>query len=83
MTAQMNIKSDEAYVLTSELAEQAGTSLTQAVLDALRARKLALSGDGKLQRIMALSRDTAARLSAGSLALDHGEFLYDDVGLPK
>jgi antitoxin VapB len=83
MAAQMNIKSDEAYMLASELAEQAGTSLTQAVLEALRARKRTLAADAKLQRVMALSRDTAARLSAGTLELDHGEFLYDEAGLPK
>lgn len=83
MGAQMNIKSDEAYALATELAGMEGVSLTQAVLDALRARKRELSRDEKLKRVMALSRDTAARMSPETLALDHGEFLYDENGLPK
>lgn len=83
MGAQMNIKNDEAYALASEIAEMSGTSLTQAVLDALRARKRELSKADKLERVMALCRDTASRLSPETLALDHGEYLYDEFGLPK
>jgi len=83
MGAQMNIKSEEAYALASELASKAGVSLTQAVLDALRARKRELSRAAKLNEVMALCRDTAARMSPETLALDHGELLYDENGLPK
>lgn len=79
----MNIKSDEAYALASELASKEGISLTQVVLEALRARKRELSKAEKLEEIMALVRDTAARFSPETLALDHGEYLYDEMGLPK
>ena len=83
MGVQMNIKSDEAYALATELAGQQGVSLTQAVLDALRARKRELAKRDVVEEVMALARDTRARLSPEALALDHGEYLYDELGLPK
>ena len=83
MGAQMNIKNDEAYALASELADLAGVSLTQAVLDALRARKRELSKEEKVKRVMAISRSAAARMSPETLALDIDEYLYDEYGLPK
>lgn len=83
MGAQMNIKSDEAYALASKLAEIEGVSLTQVVLEALRARARELSKAKKVERVMALCRDTASRMSPEMLALDMDEFLYDEDGLPK
>ena len=83
MGAQMNIKNAEAYALATEIAQFEGVSLTQAVLEALRARKRELSRKDVVEEIMALARDTRARLSPEMLALDHGELLYDEVGLPK
>ena len=83
MGMQMNIKNDEAYALAIEIAGIEGVSLTQAVLEALRARKRELTKTDKLERVMALCRDTAARLSPETLAIDHGELLYDELGLPK
>lgn len=83
MGAQMNIKSDEAYAIASELAELAGTSLTQAVLDALRARQKELSKAKKLAEIMEFCRETRAMMSPELLALDVDDYLYDEYGLPK
>jgi len=83
MGAQMNIKSEEAYALASELAGLEGTSLTQAVLNALRARKRQLSKVEKVERAMAIARDMRARMTPETLALDIDEYLYDEDGLPK
>ena len=83
MGVQMNIKNAEAYALATELAEQGGVSMTQAVLEALRARKRELSREEKLKRVMAISRAAAARMSPELLALDIDEYLYDEFGLPK
>lgn len=83
MGAQMNIKSDEAYALATELAGMEGVSLTQAVLDALRARKRALAKANKVEEVMAIARDMRSRMSAETLALDINEYLYDENGLPK
>ena len=83
MGVQLNIKSDEAYALATELAQQTGTSLTQVVLDALRARKHELSKEERFRRAMAICRDSAARMSPELKALDIDEYLYDEDGLPK
>ncbi len=83
MGVQLNIKSDEAYALATELAGKQGISLTQAVLEALRARQRELAKRDVVEEVMALARDTRARLSPEALALDHGEYLYDEMGMPK
>jgi antitoxin VapB len=83
MGVQMNIKNAEATALAGELASLTGMSVTQVVLEALRARKWELSKRDVVEEVMALARDTRARLSPEALALDHGEYLYDELGLPK
>ena len=83
MGAQMNIKSDEAYAIASELAGLTGESLTHVVLEALRARRRELSKAKKVQEIMEFCRETAAMMSPETLALDIDEYLYDEDGLPK
>ena len=83
MGMQMNIKNDEAYALATELAGKEKVSLTQAVLEALRARKRQLDKRDVVEEILALARDTRARMSPEALALDHGDYLYDEYGLPK
>ena len=83
MGAQMNIKSDEAYALASELAGIEKVSMTQAVLKALRARKREFSKEAKVQKIMEFARETAAMMSPELRALDVNEYLYDEYGLPK
>ncbi len=83
MGTQLNIKSDEAYALASELADLTGVSLTQAVLDALKNRKRELSKAEKVSSIMKYCRETANMMSAETLALDIDTYLYDKNGLPK
>ena len=83
MGAQMNIKSEEAYAIASELASNTGESLTHIVLEALRARKRELSKAKKVEEIMEDCRETAAMMSPETLALDIDEYLYDENGLPK
>lgn len=83
MGMQMNIKSDEAYRLASELAALEKVSLTQAVLNALRARQKELAQAEKLERVMAIARDIRSRLGPDFFDVDHGDLLYDEMGLPK
>ncbi len=84
MGAQMNIKSDEAYALASELAEIEGVSLTQAVLEALRAHHRMLTREKKIEELMEFCRETAAMMSPETLAYDIDKELYDEeTGLPK
>ena len=84
MGVQMNIKNEEAYALASELAEIGGTSLTQAVLEALRAQHRKLEREKKIAEIRELCRETAAMMSPEQMAFDINKELYDEeTGLPK
>ncbi|WP_072382957.1 type II toxin-antitoxin system VapB family antitoxin [Novosphingobium sp. NDB2Meth1] len=83
MGAQMNIKNAEAAELASKLAAMEGKSVTQVVLDALRARERELTAEDRFARAMAICTETAARLSPEMRALDIDDFLYDEYGLPK
>jgi antitoxin VapB len=84
MGAQLNIKSDEAYAIASELAEKEGTSLTQVVLEALRAQHKRVDRETRLAELHKLCEETAALLSPTTLAFDIDKELYDEeTGLPK
>ena len=83
MGAQMNIKNAEAYAIATELAEREGVSLTQAVLEALRAQKAKLVREKKIEELMEFARETAAMMSPETLAFDIDTELYDEFGLPK
>lgn len=84
----MNIKSDEAHELARALAELADESITQAVTVALRERlerlrRLRSTKEERSAALLAIGRDAAARLTATARAVDHGELLYDEQGLPR
>jgi len=81
----MNIKNAEAERLTHELAELTGETLTTAVTVAVRERLDRLRKDGQpglAERLLAIGRDVAPRLSEPYRSADHGDLLYDDKGLP-
>ena len=86
-TMSLNIKNPEAHRLATELARHTGESLTEAVTQALReklARVKSRKPDTKLMDdILRIGRDCAKRLSPEVRNLDHGEYLYDEKGLPK
>lgn len=84
MGMQMNIKNEEAYALATKLAEGSGISLTQAVLEALRAQHRKLEREAKIEELMEFSGETAAMMSPEQMAFDIDKELYDEVsGLPK
>ena len=83
MGVQMNIKSAEAYEIASALAEKSGASMTQVVLDALRAQKHKLESIDRFDRALEIIHDMRARMSPELLELDIDEYLYDEDGLPK
>ena len=82
MGVQMNIKSEEAYAIAAELAARDDLSMTQVVLDALRAWKRNRDSESIYARALEICRDTAPRLPDTQLSLAHGDLLYDDYGLP-
>jgi antitoxin VapB len=82
----LNIKNREAHLLTQELSELTGESMTTAVTIALRERLARVrqeQGLGLADRLLAIGRDCAARLKEPFRSADHGDLLYDERGLPR
>jgi antitoxin VapB len=82
----MNIKSEEAYRLTRQLAKLTGESLTTAVTESVRERLDRVRrerGVDLAERLLAIGRDCAAHLRKPFRTVDHAEMLYDERGLPK
>ena len=83
----LNIKNDETCRLARELAQLTGESMTGAITVALRER---LERETRQRDTAALKRDIRAiaercarNLKPGPSAVEHGDLLYDERGLPK
>lgn len=81
----LNIKKAETHKLVRQLAKLTGESMTTAVDTSVRERLERLrkpeSKEEFVQRVLAIGRDCASRLK--DRTIDHGEYLYDELGLPK
>ena len=82
----LNIKNEETHRLVRELAELTGESMTTAVTEAVRQRLKRVRGQGdsdRRARLRAILDDCASRFREPWKSIDHGDFLYDERGLPK
>ena len=85
----MSFKSenDEIQRLAEELASLTGETVSEAVMVALRERlervRHERSVEERLQAIRAISERTSRMLRDGPSAVEHGDLLYDEPGLPK
>jgi antitoxin VapB len=85
----LNIKNGEAERLARELANATGESLTGAVTQALRERLDRIrrhdTSDAaeRLARIQRIGTDAATRWVEPYRSTDHGDLLYDELGLPR
>ena len=80
----LNITDEETCRLADELAQLTGESVTDAVTVALRERlERRREIHERLQRMRAISKSIAKSLGPGPSAVEHGDFLYDEHGLPK
>ena len=83
----LNIKNDETCRLARELADLTGESMTGAITVALRERlereTRRQDKDALLKDMRAIAKRCAARLGPGPSAVEHGDYLYDERGLPK
>ena len=83
----INIKNQETCDLASELAQLTGETMTGAITVALRQRlereKSERSAEAQVQRLLAIGERCASMLGPGPSAIEHGDFLYDERGLPK
>ena len=80
----LNIKNEETCRLARELAELTGETITGAITVALRER---LERERVIEERTRKMHETAKRcatlLREGPSAVEHGDFLYDERGLPK
>jgi antitoxin VapB len=92
MGVQLNIKNEEAVALAREIAEATGVSVTEAIHTALRERRRALEQQNRFsrdalaereQRFRGLVDGLRGRWREDVLAVEHGDLLYDERGLPR
>lgn len=83
----LNIKNDETCLLARDLARLTGETMTGAITVALRERlareRRRRDLDGRVDELLAIGRRCAESLEPGPSAIEHGDLLYDDQGLPK
>ncbi len=78
----LNIKDDLVHEAVKKIAQITGESQAQAVAAAVYERLTRLEKDDLAERLLAIGRKTADRMTPESRRLDHGALLYDDRGLP-
>lgn len=83
----LSIKNKETCRLASELAHLTGETMTGAITVALKERlerkRREHSTETRVQRLLAIGERCASMLDDGPSAVEHGDFLYDERGLPK
>jgi antitoxin VapB len=82
----LNIKNEETYQLATKLAGLTGETMTNAVTVALRERLERLRRQKRkatVAEMMEIGKRCAAHIREPISSLDHGDFLYDERGLPK
>ncbi len=83
----LKIKNEETCRLAGELARVTGETMTGAITVALRdrlERELRRRGaDAVARDLHAIGQRCASLLGPGPSAVEHGDLLYDERGLPK
>ncbi len=83
----LNIKNEETCRLAAELADLTGETMTGAITVALRERidreVSRRSAEARARRLLAIGRRCVDMLGDGPSAAGHGDFLYDERGLPR
>ena len=87
MASRIVISDEETCRLAGDLARLTGETMTEAITVALRERlareRRQRSVDARLKEMRAISERCARQLRDGPSAVEHGDFLYDEHGLPK
>lgn len=85
----LNIKNEEATRLARKLAAQTGESVTEAVTVAVRERlsrvgqQDQVASADRLARIREIATDAGRRWVEPYRSAEHGDVLYDELGLPR
>ena len=83
----LNIKNERTCQLADELSRLTGETKTGAITVALEERldreRRQRSAAARLREIKAIAARCSRLLRDGPSAVEHGDFLYDERGLPK
>ena len=83
----LNIKNEETCRLAGELARLTGETMTGAITVALHERlqreKRRRSAGIRVRELRAIAERCAKLLGPGPSAVEHGNLLYDEQGLPR
>ena len=83
----LNIKNEETCRLAGDLARLTGETMTGAITVALRERlereKRERSAEALVREMRAIAERCAKLMGPGPSAVEIGEMLYDEQGLPK
>ena len=87
MVMGLYITNDETCLLARDLARLTGETMTGAITVALRERlareKRRRDADSLARELHAIGQRCASLLGPGPSAVEHGDLLYDEHGLPK
>ncbi len=83
----LNIKNDETCRLAGDLARLTGETMTGAITIALRERldreRRVRGAARRLRDMRSIAERCSRLLGPGPAAVDHGDVLYDERGLPR
>ena len=80
----INVKRADVVAAVQELAKVQGTSLTDAIGDAVRCKLDQINHrKGLASRLRKIALETGPKFREPWSTVDHGELLYDELGLPK
>ncbi len=83
----LNIKNEETCRLAADLARLTGETMTGAITVALQERlereKRLRDTEVRAKKLRAIAERCAKLLGPGPSAVEHGDVLYDERGLPK
>ena len=83
----LNIKNDETCRLARDLARLTGETMTGAITMALRERMERVQRKRRVasqaRELQAIAERCANLMGPGPSAVEHGDLLYDEQGLPK
>ncbi len=83
----LNIKNEETQRLVDELAALTGESKTAALTAAVRERLERITRQerrkGLAERLLEIGQRTAPLFKEPYKSVEHGDLLYDEMGLPK
>ncbi len=79
----LHIKREEACRLAAELAKRTGESKTEAVTVALRERLHRVRAQQNRREMRSIAERCASLMAPGPGSTEHGDWLYDERGLPK